>query len=99
MPRKVKPESTQPSSAPDADTNKYTLWRRHVKELLASRWQRGSADVASIAGTVVGMFDAGAREEEVAAYLASNELSETDESWLSDSARMALVRELHRSME
>jgi hypothetical protein len=98
MPRKGKLDRTQPSSASDAGANKYAVWRRLVKELLASRWQHGSIDVASIAGTVVGMFDAGAKEEEVAAYLASCELSERDEPWLSDSARMALVRELHRSV-
>jgi hypothetical protein len=97
MPRKGKSKGVQPSSSrsPTA-ANKYGRWRSAVEEILRSRLQ-GSLDVASIAATVVGMFDSGATDAEVAAFLHSQELSAPDEQPLADDARMDLVRELHRS--
>lgn len=59
------------------------------------QWQ-DSSDVESIAATVVGMFDAGARDTEVAAFLHSQEQSSEGQPSLSDEARLALVRELHK---
>ena len=97
MPRKGKLERAKQVSTASASANKYTVWRSLVQELLASRWQRGPIDVKSIAGTVVGMFDAGAKDAEVAAFLASHEHSQTGEQWVTDSERMTLVRDLHES--
>jgi hypothetical protein len=94
MPRKGKQAKPAPSRSPAA-ANKYGRWRRSVQELLIARWQN-SDDVEAVAGTVVGMFDAGATDAEVAAFLHSQESGETAES-LTDEARMALVRELHGS--
>jgi hypothetical protein len=97
MPRKGKLERKVPLTGDPASVNKYAAWRTLVQELLASRWQQGPVDVKAIAGTVVGMFDAGAKDAEVAAFLTSHEVSQADEPWLTDSARMTLVRDLHES--
>jgi hypothetical protein len=75
--------------------NKYDDWRRVVKDLLNARWQ-SSADIESVAATVVGMFDAGASDVEVAAFLRSQEQSAAESS-LPDEAHLALVQELHKS--
>lgn len=97
MPRKGKLERAVPSASPGpASANKYGEWRRAVKELLIAQWQN-SANIESVAATVVGMFDAGAGDAEVAAFLHSQEQSSEGQSLLSDEARLALVRELHKS--
>lgn len=97
MPRKAKPEPTSPEPPRSpAPANKYAQWRRAVKELLVAQWQ-DSADVDSIAATVVGMFDAGAKDTEVAAFLHSQEQSSEGQASLTDAARLALVRELQRA--
>lgn len=96
MPRKGKLEKAQPSaSRTPAAANKYGEWRRTVKELLIVHWQ-SAADLDSVAATIVGMFDAGATDAEVADFLHSQELSAGGEVSLTDEARRALVRELHR---
>ena len=98
MPRKGKFEHAQPSpSRSPAAANKYGRWRSSVEDLLRSSWLRASLDVESLAATVVGMFDAGATDTEVAAFLSSQEELETEELWLTDDARMELVRELRGS--
>ena len=96
MPRKGKLERAQPSaSRGPAAANQYDRWRGRVQELLVSAWQR-SDDVEGVAATVVGMFDAGATDAEVAAFLRAQErLGEAGS--LTDEARMTLVRELHQS--
>ena len=97
MPRKGKLERAQPTASRDSvAANKYDHWRRAVKDLLMARWQ-SSADIESVAATVVGMFDAGAKDVEVAAFLHSQEQSYEAESSLTDEARLALVEELHKS--
>jgi len=83
------------SESPGAD-NKFGRWRRSVEEILTAKWH-GTADVASVAATVVGMFDAGASDAEVALFLRSHELQDDREALLSVESRIALVQELHRS--
>ena len=98
MPRKGKIERKKPSSPESpATANKYGRWRTSVEELLRSRWQNSSLDLSGVAATVVGMFDSGATDAEVAAFLRSQELLDSDEAWVTDDARMALARELHKS--
>ena len=97
MPRKGKLEPVQPTASSSSGAgNKYDHWRRAVKDLLRARWQ-DSADIESVAATVVGMFDAGARDVEVAAFLYSQEQSSAARPSLTDEARLALVQELHQS--
>jgi len=74
--------------------NKYGLWRARVEELLSDRWDRARLDVREIAATVVGMFDAGASDEEVATFLRDRERSESGAPWLTAEARLELVGEL-----
>lgn len=93
--RKDNLEPAMPSDSSADSDNKYVRWRRAVEELLTAKWQR-SADVASVAATVVGMFDAGASEEEVAFFLRSHELQDEEEALLTVESRIALARELHR---
>ena len=80
-------------------TNKYGRWRTRVEELLVSRWVRAETDVRELAATIVGMFDAGARESEVAAFLSDQERMQEGAPWLTDDARRELVSELHMSAE
>lgn len=75
--------------------NKYALWRARAEELLRAGWDRARLDVREIAATVVGMFDAGADESEVAAFLRDRERSESGAPWLTDDARLELVHQLH----
>jgi hypothetical protein len=78
--------------------NKYGRWRSTVQKLLTLHWQQPSSiEVEGVAATVVGMFDAGASDREVAAFLRSQELLERQEALLTDEARMTLVQQLHRS--
>jgi len=77
--------------------NKYALWRARVEELLSARWDRALLDMQEVAATVVGMFDAGATEAEVARLLRDMERSESGAPWLTDDDRLELVRELHRA--
>ena len=98
MPRKGKLEGSQPTGPRrSVAANKYDHWRRAVKDLLMARWE-SSADIESVAATVVGMFDAGAKDVEVAAFLYSQEPSEAESS-LTDEARLALVQELLKSAD
>jgi hypothetical protein len=97
MSRKKKLERAQPSaSRSPAAANKYGRWRAAVVELLSAEWH-SSANVESVAATVVGMFDAGANDAEVADFLHSQELLYDKEASLTDAARMALVQALHKS--
>jgi hypothetical protein len=58
---------------------------------------RTPRDVQELAATVVGMFDAGARDTEVAAFLSDEERTQSGAPWLTDAARLELVHELHTS--
>ena len=75
--------------------NKYALWRTRVEESLRAKWDRAGLDVREVAATVVGMFDAGADDSEVAAFLRDRERSESGAPWLTEDARLDLVRQLH----
>lgn len=77
--------------------NKYALWRARVEELLSAHWGRALPDIQEVAATVVGMFDAGARDAEVAAFLRDLERSESGAPRLTDEARLELVEQLHRA--
>jgi len=63
--------------------------------LLAARWDRARLDTRELAATIVGMFDAGADAEEVAAFLRDRETSESGTPWLTAEARLDLVHDLH----
>ena len=78
-------------------TNKYSRWRARVEELLASRWARAPMNLQEVAATIVGMFDAGARDSEVVDFLRDQERVQEGAPWLTDDERLGLVSELHRS--
>jgi hypothetical protein len=78
-------------------TNKYGRWRARVEELLSTRWDRARLDTQELAATIVGMFDAGADDAEVASLLLNRERAESGAPWLTDEARLALVHMLHAS--
>ena len=65
-------------------------------QLLGARLGSQLLDIESVAATVVGMFDAGATNAEVAAFIRSEE-RHGDHQALSDEERLALVRELHEA--
>ena len=65
--------------------------------MLLSRWAGGLVNVQELAATIVGMFDAGASESEVAAYLSDQERTQPGAPRLTDDARSGLVRDLHAS--
>lgn len=97
MPRKEKLELHQPSPDSPPTANRYARWRSAVEALLVSHWVQAPRDVKELAATVVGMFDAGARDDEVAAFLSDEERSQAGAPWLTDAARLGLVRALHDS--
>ena len=97
MPRKEKPELAEPLElqTPEA-VNRFARWRRSVVEILTAKWQH-DVDVESVAATVVGMFDAGASDEEVAYFLRSQEVQGESHALLTFESRLALAQELHKS--
>ena len=98
MSRKGKLESSHLSSSQrPMSTNRYGRWRVLVEDLLASRWMRAPLNVQELAATVVGMFDAGADDSEVAAFLLDQERTQAGAPWLTDAARLELVHDLHMS--
>ena len=54
-------------------------------------------NVQEVAATIVGMFDAGARESEVTAFLTGQERMQQGAPRLTEDARRELVRDLHMS--
>ena len=68
-----------------------------MEELLLARWASDLLSVHELAATIVGMFDAGASESEVAAFLSDQERLQEDAPRLTDDARRRLVRDLHMS--
>ena len=92
MSRKGKLERTQ-SRAP-VSANKYGRWRESVVQLLGARLGSQLLDIENTAATVVGMFDAGATNAEVAAFIRSEE-SHGHSEVLTDEERLALAQELH----
>ena len=96
MSRKGKFERTQ-SEGP-VSTNKYSRWRDAVVQLLGARLGSQLLDIENVAATVVGMFDAGATNAEVAAFLRSEE-GHGHPPVLTDEERLAFVRDLHEAAE
>ena len=75
-------------------------WRERARILLAESLPSDDQrvpDVAGLAKTIVGMFDAGARDEEVIAFLREAETRHFGEARLSASSRQVLARTLHRA--
>jgi hypothetical protein len=75
-------------------------WRHQARILCAEALgPLGSEglDVTTLADTIVGMFDAGARDEEVITFLRGAETRHFGDERLSDSDRRALARALHRA--
>ena len=77
-------------------TNKYSQWRDSVVQLLGARLGSQLLDIERVAATVVGMFDAGATNAEVAAFIRSEE-HHGESQVLSDEERLSLVKELHEA--
>ena len=94
MSRKGKLERAQ--SRDPVSANKYTRWRKSVAQLLGARLGSQLLDIENAAATVVGMFDAGATNAEVAAFIRAEE-SHGHHELLSDEERLALVQELHEA--
>ena len=65
-------------------------------QLLGARLGSQLLDIENVGATVVGMFDAGATDAEVAAFIRSRE-GEGNRPVLTDEERLALARELHRA--
>ena len=77
-----------------------TAWRERARLLLADAWPSHSqhhSEVEALADTIVGMFDAGARDEEVITFLRDAETRHFGEERLSASSRQVLARALHRA--
>src|SRR5687768_3715267 len=75
-------------------------WRERARILLAESLPSNdqlAPHVAGLANTIVGMFDAGARDEEVIAFLREAETRHFGEERLSASSRQVLARTLHRA--
>ena len=75
-------------------------WRERATILLAESLPPNHQlppDVAGLANTIVGMFDAGARDEEVIAFLRETETRHFGKERLSASSRQVLARSLHRA--
>ena len=75
-------------------------WRERATILLAESLPSNHQlppDVAGLANTIVGMFDAGARDEEVIAFLRETETRHFGKERLSASSRQVLARSLHRA--
>jgi hypothetical protein len=84
-------------SSDGISTSKYNRWREAVKKLLVERWQPSLRDPGNLAATVVGMFDAGATDSEVAAFIRSQEVPADGLRVLSDEALLALAHDIHRA--
>ena len=75
-------------------------WRDRARILLAEAWRsdiQNESDVVALADTIVGMFDAGARDEEAIAFLREAEIRHFGEERLSASSRQLLARTVHRA--
>ena len=94
MSPKRKVERTLPQDP--VSTNKYSRWREAVVQLLGARLGSQLLDIENVAATVVGMFDAGATNAEVAAFIRSEE-GHGHPPVLTDEERLALVRDLHQA--
>ena len=83
----------------DARTARLAAWQRRVEALLPAAYPRAAAaEVAEAGATVVGMFDAGARDAEVAAFLAAAQCR-ADTPWppRPPAELSALAARLHRA--
>lgn len=105
-PRRGRLEREEPERPrQDAASRAAPGWRVEVARLLATlwdpeeRWRRASAssDLEVLADAVVGMFDAGARDAEVAAFLRGQEEASLGAPAHEERARLALTAALHRA--
>lgn len=94
MSRKGKLERAEPQAP--ISHNKYSRWRESVVQLMGARMGSQLLDIERVAATVVGMFDAGATNTEVAAFIRSED-HHGESPVLSDDERLSLVRELHEA--
>lgn len=105
MGRKGKLELRQPRSRAASSAARSAPWRAAAARLLAAKWDpaqtwRRAAEGRSyvdLAGVVLEMFDAGARDAEVAAFLRAQEVEAAGAPWYADRARHALSAEIHRA--
>jgi hypothetical protein len=82
-----------------------TPWREAAGRLLAVNWDAAGAwrraaegrSYTDLAGVVLEMFDAGARDAEVAAFLRAEEVAACGAPWHADATRRALAAEIHRA--
>jgi hypothetical protein len=75
-------------------------WQKRARLLLAEVWPvdtQQPSDVDQLADTIVGMFDAGARDEEVIAFLREAEIRHFGEERLDVARRQTLAHLLHRA--
>ena len=89
-----------PSDRSSARADTLAAWRTRVAALLAAAAgapATAAAEYAELAATVVGMFDAGARDEEVATLLSRVAADNPGLRALSSARRAALAAELHRA--
>lgn len=105
MSRKGRLELRQPQSRAAASAARGAPWRDAAARLLATRWDPAETwqqaaerrTYVDLAGVVLEMFDAGARDAEVAAFLRAEEVAAAGAPWHADAARRALVAEVHRA--
>jgi hypothetical protein len=71
-------------------------WRSAVAAMLRAEWPALGAEVVDLAATIVGMFDAGARDREVGTFLAHRTAQPPLSRPLSDLAARKLAGNLHR---
>ena len=72
-------------------------WRVAVAAALRAHWgETADADLDAPAATIVGMFDAGARDREVAAFLEHQEQVHRPDMRSSPAALFELATRLHR---
>jgi len=104
MGRKRKLQLRQPQSRAAASAARGASWREAAVRLLAVKWDPAETWAAAerrsyedLAVVVLEMFDAGARDAEVAAFLRTEEVAAAGAPWHADAARQALAAEIHRA--
>jgi hypothetical protein len=105
MGRKGRLELRQPQSRAAASAARGAPWRDAAARLLAAKWDPAETwrqaterrTYVELAGVVLEMFDAGARDAEVAAFLRAEEVAAAGAPCHTDAARGALAAEIHRA--
>jgi len=83
----------------DARTERLSAWQGRVEAILREAYPRApEGQAVELGATVVGMFDAGARDAEVAAFLGAAQCR-ADTAWppLASPELAALAARLHRA--